>query len=161
MKLIEILEAQYDKTLSDYSDDKKIEYLKNYGTENIKYMENPSPKVQMYAVSNNVNVIKDIEDPCEEAQLHAISHGGGSYIQYIENPTPKVQLAAVEIYPSSIKIIKNPTKEAVMAALTTDSFVKSLSWGDGYTEFVNEYFKNNSILRNKWLRYRDNIRSMK
>lgn len=160
MKLSEILEAQYDTHLSSYSDEQKIDYLKKYGTEHIKYMENPSDKVQMYAVSNNVNVIKDIEDPCEEAQLRAISNGGGSYIQYIENPTPKAQLAAVEIYPSSIKLIKNPTKEAVMAALTTDSFVKSLSWGDSYTQFVNEYFKNNSILRNKWLRYRDNIRSM-
>jgi hypothetical protein len=160
MKLIELLETKYNKTLSGYSDEQKIDYLKKYGTENIKYMEDPSDTVQMYAVTNNVNVIGDIKDPCEEAQMQAITHGGGSYIMKIENPTPKVQLAAVEHYPAIIKQIENPTKEAVMSALTNDSFVKSKLWGDEYTQFVDEYFKNNSILRNKWLRYRDNMRSM-
>lgn len=160
MKLIDILEAQYNNTFNSYSDEQKIDYLKKYGTENIKYMEDPSPKVQMYAVTNNVNVIGDIKDPCEEAQMQSITNGGGSYIMKIENPTPKVQLAAVEHYPAIIRQIKNPTKEAVMTALTTESFVKSTLWGDEYTQFIEEYFKDNSILRNKWLRYRDNIRSM-
>jgi hypothetical protein len=61
--------------------------VKKNGT-NIKYIQNPTDKVQIYVLEKN--------------QL---------YIQYIKNPTPKVQMYIVKVHPSYINSLKNPTDE--------------------------------------------------
>lgn len=50
-------------------------------------------------------------------------------------------------------------EDLVKKVLTSEEFI--LDWHERlYDQFVQEYFKNNSILMNKWLRYAKNIRDM-
>lgn len=72
--------------------------------------------------------------------------------------TPAEQLEAVSDYGGIVCMFQHPTKEAVKVALVEPKWIKSDD--ETYEEFVEEYFKTNSILMNKWLRYAQNVRSL-
>jgi hypothetical protein len=79
---------------------------------------------------------------------------GKDYDQY----TPTEQLEAVTQYGGIVCMFQHPTKEAVKVALVEPKWISSDD--ETYEEFVEEYFKNNTILMNKWLRYAQNIRDL-
>lgn len=75
------------------------------------------------------------------------------------NPSEDVQLTAVEQCGSFvITVLKNPIKRVVEVALVEPNFIKN--WPDTYAEFVKYYFKDNTLLINKWLRYAETARTL-
>ena len=49
------------------TEQEQIEEIKNSkGWYLTKEIENPSPKLQMIAIKNNFNIIRDMQNPCEE-----------------------------------------------------------------------------------------------
>lgn len=69
--------------------------------------------------------------------------------------TDNIKLAAVKLHGANIEYITNPTTEQLTTALTEKQFVK---WDFVYDKFVKIYFKDNTLLMNKWLRYAKGIR---
>ena len=61
----------------------------------IKYIKNPTLKMQLEAVKQNGYAIQFIESPPPEVQLEAVKRNGWA-IQYIKNPTAEMQLEAVK-----------------------------------------------------------------
>lgn len=51
-----------------------------------------------------------------------------------------------------------PDKDMIKTALTNIHFIMDAV---AYQNFVQEHFKDNSVLMNKWLRYAENMRNMK
>lgn len=154
MKLYELLESEmlYDgKVVPEKS---LIATVKRHGTM-IKYITNPTKRVQLAAVKENCNAIEYIENPVEEVQLLAVKENG-HLIAHISNPSETVQLAAINQASNSIESIKNPTVTVLNTALTNTRWINMMP--NQYDNFVKEYFKNNALLMNKWLRYAKNIR---
>jgi hypothetical protein len=61
--------------------------------ESIKFMKNPSEKVQLAAVNQNEDAIMYIENPSEAVQLAVVSLDS-NLIRYIKNPTEEVKALA-------------------------------------------------------------------
>lgn len=83
----------------------------------ILYIDNPSEKVQLAAVTNNGNAIEYIENPSEEMKLAAVAENSLT-IRHIDNPSEAVQLAAVMQDGEAIQHIKNPSEKVQLAAIT-------------------------------------------
>jgi len=90
--------------------------MDEYG-DGIRYIENPTEKMQWVAVDLYGEAIEHIENPTEEVQLLAVSREG-DLIRYIENPSEAVQLAAVNQYWYAIRYIENPSEAVQMAAVS-------------------------------------------
>jgi hypothetical protein len=115
-------------------DEFKLQIIKAH-PQSINYIKNPSDEMKLLAVQNNGYTIMCIKKPSIELQLAAVQQNGGA-----------------------ITVIKKPSKSVVNAALTDENFIKNNS--TAYDEYIRNYFKNNGILANKWLRYADNVREM-
>jgi ribosomal protein S16 len=104
--------------------------LVNTYFEFIKFIDNPSEKVQLAAVTNDgtsiVYIIEKGIDPSEDVQLAAVTNYGMS-ISYIKNPSENVQLAAVGQNGDMIKhIIKKgivPSDDVQIAAVKNDKYI--------------------------------------
>lgn len=83
---------------------------------NIRYLKNPSPVTQMYAIMCDVSTLQLIKNPTEEVQLYAVKQNGGM-ISYLENPSEEVQMAAVKQRGTAIKYIDNPSNKVQLYAL--------------------------------------------
>lgn len=79
-----------------------------------------------------------------------------SGIQFI---TDAVKLAACKSEGVNIVHIDNPSPDMIKAALTEPMFVDQEP--ELYSQIVHKYFKGNSIMINKWLRYAQNMRDIK
>ena len=81
---------------------------------NMKYITNPSEKVQLEFVKKyplNINLI--IEKgiiPSEQVQLEAVKQNGNA-IQYIINPSEQIKLEAVKNNGYAIQYITNPSEQ--------------------------------------------------
>lgn len=64
---------------------------------NIRFIKNPTEKVQLEAVNENVKVARFIDNPTEKVQLVVINEHSFA-IQCIKNPSEKIQLKALENY---------------------------------------------------------------
>jgi archaellum component FlaD/FlaE len=82
-----------DKNIISLTDKQEQEVYDN--PESIKNIDNPSEKLQLIAIKQNVNAIKHIDNPTEKVQLAAIKQNGNA-IKHIDNPTEKVQLEAIK-----------------------------------------------------------------
>lgn len=112
---------------------------------NIKYISNPSEKLQLEAINKNCCVIFYIKNPSEQVQLESVKQNPcmllyildkgiipskqvqleavkkGSYIiYYIENPPEQVQLSAVKIGGHNIAFINNPSKLTQLESVKQD-----------------------------------------
>lgn len=85
----------------------------------ITFIENPSFEVQLAAVQENYNAIQYIKNPHPEVQIAAVQASSFA-IAHIENPTIEAQLEAVRQYPGIIVYIKNPSLEAQLAAVSVN-----------------------------------------
>lgn len=88
----------------------------------------------------------------------AIIDMGIKLLHNISTVSPELQKRLVDWNGMCITYFKDPVKEVVKTALTKDNFIKY--WPAAYKQFVTEYFKDNSILMNKWLRYADNMNTV-
>jgi hypothetical protein len=82
----------------------------------IRFIQNPSEKVQLAAVKKYGFVIRFIQNPPEKVQLAAVQQDGHSISDIIDkgiNPSEKVQLAAVKNNVMAIKYIQNPSERVL------------------------------------------------
>jgi hypothetical protein len=86
-----------------------------HDSNSIQFIDNPSEKLQLVAVSQNGYSIQFIENPSETVKLAAVQQSGYA-IKFIENPSEAIQLAAVRQNGYAIKLIKNPSEAVQLAA---------------------------------------------
>jgi hypothetical protein len=87
--------------------------------DSLQFIKNPDHEVQMAAVSQYGRAIWYIENPDREVQIAAVSQDGYA-IYYIDNPDHELQMAAVTQTGYAIRFIKNPDHELQMAAVSQD-----------------------------------------
>jgi hypothetical protein len=63
-------------------------------------------------VENNINYIRYIKNPTEKVQLYVINEEP-DFIASIENPTELVQLTVVQKHAFYFSLIKNPTERVI------------------------------------------------
>jgi hypothetical protein len=114
----------------------------------------PSKKVQLVAVKHDMFNTKDLIIAAEKMHVKI---------------DDDVLRAAVEAFPAAVKFVvpfmDNPPKDWVQQALTDEKWIKykrhlTEPELNDYDTFVKHYFKGNTILMNKWLRYAQNIREL-
>ena len=128
---------EYIQELVNVDEELEIFIVKNNGN-NIRYINNPSKKVQMEAIKNtplsikyirNVdkeigimcvkslwNSLELINNPSEEIIEEAIKTKGWA-IQFVKEPSEELQVLAVSKDYDSIKYIENPSENVQLAAI--------------------------------------------
>jgi hypothetical protein len=169
MKLIDILEDQ------NSSEETQLRMLK----QDLRYIggfPDPTIRVQQKALhlacivdGGNVPVVKimDKKGYCTEENQLAVVKQDWPAIEVLLRAgvtvPESVMLAAVSKNGAALHIIyiviKDLPKAVVTTALTEPNFIHMGT--DFYGQFVKDYFKDNTVLMNKWLRYRDNMRDIK
>lgn len=86
----------YIDFLNIIDDETLIDVIDN-GSYFLKYVKNPSKKVQLAAIRININCLLDIKNPSEQVQLEAIKNDICS-ITYIEKPCESTQFFAIKNY---------------------------------------------------------------
>ena len=116
-------------------------------------------------------IIRDYGIPSEKILQAAVKDSPGA-ISYIldagETPSEEVQLIAAQRYGETIMELDNysikMSKQVLNAGLTEYNFIHVDDTNNphmmSYDDFVKRYFKNNTVLMNKWLRYAKNVREM-
>ena len=90
--------------------------FKSSGDSILKFIKNPSKKVQLEAVKHHGLAIKYIDNPTEEMQIEAVKNNSGA-LQYIKNPSEAMQIEAVKKSYKIIDMVENPTSRFREAAL--------------------------------------------
>ena len=93
----------YEKHANKLSEKYQIELVR-YNGFNLRFLKNPSLKVQLAAVSINSGAIGGIKNPCRELQLKAVL-GYSGWIQFIDNPLLEVMILSVRDNPHNINYI--------------------------------------------------------
>jgi hypothetical protein len=75
---------------------------------------NPQYNLEKW-VYNKAELIRFIDNPSEKVQLLAVDQDG-YLIRYIQNPTEDVQLMAVNENPYTIQLIQNPSQRVKQLA---------------------------------------------
>lgn len=88
----------------------------------LKYIENPTEEVQLFAVKRNGYVIKYIENPSKEVQLEAFISVPELFNYNILDLTPEMKLQAVKSNGYTLKYIKNPSQEMQLEAVKQNCF---------------------------------------
>lgn len=146
------------------------ELLENHEDESSDYEEMQLDSVK--ANGDNLEwIIKRYGIPSEAVQLAAVEESPGA-ISYLldadETPSEAVQLAAVKGYGETLIELHNYgikiSKQVLHAGLTEHNFIHVDDDNNphmmSYDDFVKQYFKDNTVLMNKWLRYAKNVREM-
>jgi hypothetical protein len=147
------------------------ELLENYDDEDIDWSE----KAQLDSVEANGDnlewIIRDHGMPSEKVLQAAVKESPGA-ISYIldadEIPSEAVQLITAKGYGETIIELHHRhiplSKQVLNAGLTEYNFIHVDDTNNphmmSYDDFVKLYFKNNTVLMNKWLRYAKNVREM-
>lgn len=127
-----------DKLVSNAVTVEVIKYIKNpseklqklavrTGPEAIKWIKNPSEELKKFAVQSNGHVIQHIPNPSEELQLIAVKSAGGA-LQHLANPSKAVQLAAVQQFGGAIKFVDNPSDDIQVAAV--ENYAEAIKYID-------------------------------
>ena len=118
----------------DYPEIIQLIAVRKYGVY-IKYIKNPTEKVQLVAVPQHEYAISYIIEkgitPSEKVKLAAVNSNGAA-IQFIRNPSEEVQLAAVTKNAHAIQYIDNPSEQVQIA------IVKQGLWAFEYIENPSE-----------------------
>jgi hypothetical protein len=138
------LDVIYNK--ADYLDDKVLNNLFKHRQINIKDFEKPSERVQIAAVSNDMNAISNIiKDkgikPSEKVQLAAVKYWVGAIIDMVIlkiEPSEDVQIAAINENPEIISVINNSTEKVqTLAILKNPNLFKKIK--NPYPSVINLY----------------------
>jgi len=81
-----------------------------------RFIENPTPELQLEAVRMNPAVIQHIENATPEAQIIAV-RADASYAALIQNPCDEVQLMLFEKDPNYIRKLSNPSEQVCLLAV--------------------------------------------
>lgn len=87
-----------------------------------EFLNNPTPELQMKAVSKNPSCIKFIEAPAEEVQLYVIRQNPKLAV-LIQNPCEAVQKVLMDIDVNYIRKIQNPSEEMALKAVTQNGLL--------------------------------------
>lgn len=87
----------------------------------LKYVKNKTLPIMIAALDQNINVFKDIVDPCDDIIKYALSKDG-KMIYHLENKTDEYYNIALEQNGYIIADIKNPTEEQKLTAVKQDGF---------------------------------------
>jgi hypothetical protein len=138
------------------TEDQQLDMVNNV-VGGIRSIDNPSEAVQLAAVTRNGFSLEYIKNkhPSELVQLAAVKNYGFA-IQWILNPSEAVQLAAVRQNPWSIRKIKSPSQSTIKSVLTNPNV---FSVPNEYETLVKRFFKDNTMLMKKWLRYAEAMRN--
>lgn len=68
-----------------------------------------------------IRLVKFVENPSKKLQLKLVRIFG-SFIEYLKNPSKEIQLAAVHNYPYAIKHIKNPCEQIQLEAIRRNQY---------------------------------------
>lgn len=79
----------------------------------------PAEDIQIAAVTNRAENLRDIEDPSPKVQAAAVSHSAAA-IGYIKNPTSEIQKISVLANPMSLEYMEDPDPETVWTAVEED-----------------------------------------
>lgn len=93
----------------------------------IRYVENPTEKLQLISVMHNGLNIRYISDPSEKVKLIAIKENADS-IKFIKNPSEKLQILAVKLRPSALRYINNPSYKAITIVNKSAMNIKRISF---------------------------------
>jgi hypothetical protein len=116
-----------------------------------------SEKQQIAMVKRSRYGLRQIANPSVAVQLAGVEYDAWSILQ-ISNPPEVVQLVAAGAQPMAIQYLNNPSSAAIKIALTHPSLVNNETW---YKQSVETLFKDNAILKKKWLRYGESMREQK
>jgi hypothetical protein len=112
--------------------------------------------------AGSMSELEDLIPELSDDQLIGGLYNHKIHLADIPNPSRKVLEWVIKERPyflvelHDIHIIP---EDLVKKILVSEDFM--LNWHERlYNQFVEEYFKNNTILMNKWLRYAQNIRSL-
>jgi hypothetical protein len=181
MKLFEVITASVDWNTKPEVD--QITAVKR-DCDVIKYIDNPSEKVQLAAVSHYAGSLHAIHDkgirPSDDVLIAAINQSADIFrfvVKYfspisevvqlvgvaanswnigeIADPGEVVQMTAVKQHYMAILNIKKPLPSVIKTILTTPLVIKNEA---DYNKMVRHLFANNAILMKKWLRYGETMR---
>jgi hypothetical protein len=165
MKLFEVLKPT---DVNKMSDEEQIELLNtspNY--RNIfALIKKPSSVVRSAAIKRGYWLMDLIKKPTEQEQMLCLkgvardySAGKVAYI-YVAFAGRNEVCAVWDDTGEIIPLFEYPTANVIKTLLSEPMFINATKH-DMYDRFVQEYFKTNTILMNKWLRYAENMRTMK
>ena len=78
----------------------------------IKFIENPTIKVEQYVISNDYRLIARIKNPSEKIQKEALNRNLNA-INYIKNPSEKIQKYFID----NFEKLEDKDKRAIYAKL--------------------------------------------
>lgn len=107
LEIIDNCESEPIEYMNITSEDVKLAVVKKDGL-NIKYIKNPSLKIQKAAINENIHSFSDIINPSKEFIQYALDNWPG-VIQYIKKPTKEQQMLVVTKYINNYRYIKNPS----------------------------------------------------
>lgn len=110
-------------------------------------------QIKFVQSDNELANIKYINNPSEKVQLAAIKDPYSIYMYYIKNPSEEVKLAVVKQDGYTIRYIINPSETVQIKA------VKNLYY-DHYDNDYNDYFINIYIKSEKALELYDKLKSV-
>lgn len=87
-----------------------------------RFLNNPSPEVQMEAVQKDARMIQYIEHPTEEVQMYAVGRDA-KFAELIQNPCHRVQEMLVDRDPNYIRKINNPSEEMALRAVQSNGLL--------------------------------------
>jgi hypothetical protein len=99
-----------------YDDEERCMLAVKYDGNMIRVIKDPSEKVHLEAVRQNVRAIRFIKDPSETVQLEAVRWNGYA-LRYIKDPSEKVQLEAVRWNGCALRYIKDPSEKVQLEAV--------------------------------------------
>ena len=118
--IIDTRDPRVFKFLEDPDESFQIEVINSNPWHNvIRWIKNPSERVQKVSIDHNYRSIQHIENPSENIQVYAIQHTPEA-ILYIKKPTPKVQIAAIDESTNPDPVlyhIKNLSRDGQLFAL--------------------------------------------
>ena len=119
--------AKYPQLIQFIQDPKLIDKLVGNAVtvEVIKYIKNPSEKLQKLAVRTSPDAIKWIKNPSEELKKFVVQLNG-NVIEYFPNPSEELQLTAVNSTGEALRYLTNPSEAVQKAAVQQDWW--SIQW---------------------------------
>jgi hypothetical protein len=115
--------------------------LKNHG-QAIKDIKNPTPEMQVAAVTQDIGSIAFIHGEISEKALEIAVQENGTYIKYSEHPSEHLQILAAQNTYNALSYVKNPTPAAQLSAIERFGFPAFKALFDYYDRQGNHQYRN-------------------
>lgn len=122
---------QYPSILKHADHDVIMAALKSHGNV-INAIKNPTPEMQVTAVTQDIGSLKYIRNEISEKALEIAVQRNGTLIHYSENPSEHLQILAATTSYNALSYVKNPSHAAQLAAIDKYGFSAFRSFFDYY-----------------------------